>query len=331
MKLKKIEKIENKKSYDISVKDTNCFFVNGILVHNSNAGVCFNKSDGIWVQSRENIITPLSDNAGFAFFVETNKTAFLEILNQIAEKFEINLDENTISLYGEWAGSSIQKGVAITNIPKSFFIFGIKITPHVETDEERKEKPAYWVDYTTFKNVEAKIFNVNDFKTFEIEIDFKHPELVQNKIVEMTLSVEEECPIAKEFGFSGVGEGIVFTYVNDKGQRVSFKSKGEKHATGSKVKTVKPVDDVRIAKLQELADKVTPEWRLDQMLTNTFNLINGGELDIKRLGEYIKNVSFDVLKEDADIISDAGFEFKDIVKYVSEIAKKYFLVKYNNI
>jgi hypothetical protein len=29
--------------------------------------------------------------------------------------------------------------------------------------------------------------------------------------------------------------------------------------------------------------------------------------------------------------AEAGFEFKDLVKYVSEISKKYFLNKFNNI
>ena len=131
-------------------------------------------------------------------------------------------------------------------------------------------------------------------------------------------------------GWCGIGEGIVFS-TEFNGNVIRFKSKGEKHAGKSKVKTLKSVDNEKISALIELANKVTPEWRLDQMLTNTFNLINGGELDIKRLGDYIKNVTSDVVKEDIDIIAESGFEFKDIVKYVSEIAKKYFLAKYNNI
>ena len=80
-----------------------------------------------------------------------------------------------------------------------------------------------------------------------------------------------------------------------------------------------------------MADKITPEWRLDQMLTSTFNLLNNGELDIKRLGEYIKNVNSDIVKEELQTISDAGVEFKDVVKYTSEISKKYFLNRFKTI
>ena len=67
------------------------------------------------------------------------------------------------------------------------------------------------------------------------------------------------------------------------------------------------------------------------MLTSTFNLLNNGELDIKRLGEYIKNVNSDIVKEELQTISDAGVEFKDVVKYTSEISKKYFLNRFKTI
>jgi len=316
--------------YDSSLPKPVLTFKGTVKLHGTNAGVCFNDVDGMWYQSRENIITPEKDNSGFAFFADANKEQFASMFAKIAERSNIDTTKNTISIYFEWAGTGIQKNVAISEIKKSAFIIGIKVTPHVETEEERKNKPAYWIDSSNIRSVENRIYNILDFKTYEIDIDFNEPNLVVNKILELTLEVEENCPVSKEFGVDGIGEGLVFS-CEHKGVVYRFKSKGEKHAGKSKVKTLKSVDNEKISALIELADKVTPEWRLDQMLTNTFNLINGGELDIKRLGEYIKNVSFDVLKEDADIISDAGFEFKDIVKYVSEIAKKYFLVKYNNI
>ena len=144
------------------------------------------------------------------------------------------------------------------------------------------------------------------------------------------MEVEESCPVSKQLGVEGIGEGIVFS-CQYKGDVIRFKSKGDKHAGKSKVKTLKPVDDSKIAKLIELADKITPEWRLDQMLTSTFNLLNNGELDIKRLGEYIKNVNSDIVKEELQTISDAGVEFKDVVKYTSEISKKYFLNRFKTI
>lgn len=317
--------------YDVTLPKPILTFKGTVKLHGTNAGVSYNKEDGIWAQSRENIITPEQDNAGFAFFVESNKDIFNGLMLHIAEKEDISLSDNTITIYFEWAGNGIQKNVGISEIKKSAFIIGIKVTPHTDTEEEIKLKPAYWVDSSGFRNNENNIYNILDFKTYEIDIDFGRPDLSVNKILDLTLEVENECPVSKCFGVYGIGEGIVFTHVTDNGQRYMFKSKGDKHAGKSKIKMIKPVDDVRISKLIDLADKITPEWRLDQMLTNTFDLLNNGELDIKRLGDYIKNVNSDIVKEEIDVIAEAGFEFKDVVKYVSEAAKKYFLNKFNNI
>ena len=312
--------------YDYSKPKPVLTFKGTVKLHGTNAGVCFNHEDGLWAQSRENIITPQSDNAGFAFFVESNKEILTNLVVDVASnpKNNINLLNNTISIYGEWCGAGIQKGVGITNLPKSFFIFGVKITPHTETEEERKTKPAYWVDSSYLRAPEAKIYNIEDYQTYSIDIDFNVPQLSQNQIIDMTLAVEDECPVAKAFGFSGIGEGIVFSY---KGYK--FKSKGEKHSAKSKVHTLKPVDDVRINQIIEVVGKVTSEWRLDQMLTNACDLINGGQIDSKKMGDYIKLVMSDILKEELDVLSEAGVEPKEIGKYVSEVAKKYFFSRQN--
>jgi hypothetical protein len=206
MKLIKIEEIEKKISYDISVKDTNCFFANDVLVHNSNGSVCYNEPGGMWTQSRERIITTESDNAGFAFFTQTKEEILTNLFEQVREKNNVDLNSNTISIYGEWCGSNIQSTVGLTNLEKSFFIFGVKISPFGE------EETAYWVDHSYLRSPENNIYNIDDYETFEIEIDFNVPQLSQNKLNELALQVEAECPVAKAFGYPNtIGEGIVFS------------------------------------------------------------------------------------------------------------------------
>jgi hypothetical protein len=304
-------------------------FKGSVKLHGTNAGVCYNQIEGMWAQSKENIITPQSDNAGFAFFCESKSNIFANLFDKIMEKTNVDPTTNTISIYGEWCGGNIQKGVGITNLPKSLFIFGVKITPH-NVDNLDKPPVAYWVDHSYLRSPENNIFNIDDYPTFEIDIDFNVPQLVQNQLIEWTIAVENECPVAKAFGFPNtIGEGIVFSYTNEDGERISFKSKGEKHAAKSKVHTLKPVDNEKINKCIEVANKVTPEWRLDQMLEKQFNFINGGMMDVKQLGSYLKLVIDDVIKEDMDVLSEAGVEPKDISKYVSDIAKKYFFARQN--
>jgi len=313
--------------YDPTKPKPKLKFKGTVKLHGTNFGVSYNAQDNIWAQSRENIITPEKDNAGSAFFVESHKTAFLILMGQVADKYGIDIKTNTITIYGEWAGKGIQKSVAIANIDKAMFIFGVKITPHPK-DEEDKPR-AYWVDSSFLRSPDDRIFNIEDYPKYEIEIDFNYPQLSQNKIIEMTIAVEDECPVGKAFGFEGIGEGIVFSHMTEDGEVYRFKSKGEKHSKASKVSTLKPVDDAKINNIIETVNKVTPDWRLEQMLDKTFDIMNGGTIEIKRMGDFIRNVVNDVIKEESDTIAAAGLEPKDINAKVSERCRNYFFVKQN--
>ena len=307
--------------YDPTKPKPKLKFKGTVKLHGTNFGVSYNAIDGLWAQSRENIITPEKDNSGSAFFVETHKTAFLILMGQIANTYKIDVKTNTITIYGEWAGKGIQKSVAIANIDKAMFIFGVKITPHPKHEEDKT--PAYWVDSSFLRSPEDRIFNIEDYPQYEIEIDFNYPQLSQNKIIEMTIAVEDECPVGKAFGFEGIGEGIVFSHMTEDGEVYRFKSKGTKHSN-SKVKTLKEVDDVKLNNVITVANQVCTSARLEQMLTQSCNLLNGGIIERKYLGDYLRLVINDVLKEELDIISEAGLEPKDINSKVSEIAKQFF-------
>jgi hypothetical protein len=305
--------------YDSSLPKPVLTFKGTVKLHGTNAGVCFNDVDGMWYQSRENIITPEKDNAGFAFFADANKEQFASMFAKIAERSNIDTTKNTISIYGEWCGGNIQKGVAICNLPKSFFIFGVKVTPH-HIEGVEKQPSAYWVDYTDLKNNEAKIYNIDDFETYSLDIDFNMPELIQNKLGELTLAVEEECPVGKAFGFSGIGEGIVWS-CELKGNIHRFKVKGEQHSS-SKVKKLASVDTEKITSIKEFVDYVVTESRFNQAIEKIFP--NNEPVDVKKLGEVIKWVVNDIIKEETDTLVQNNLEPKDIGKYVSNKVREMF-------
>ncbi len=60
------------------------------------------------------------------------------------------------------------------------------------------------------------------------------------------------------------------------------------------------------------------------MLEQSCDLLNGGQLDRSKLGDYIRLVINDVVKEELDVIAETGLELKDINKPISDIARKYF-------
>lgn len=306
--------------YDPSLPKPVLKFKGTVKLHGTNAGVSYTANSGMWAQSRENIITPEKDNAGFAFFAHSHETEFMRMFFTVAAKEDIDLHKNTISIYGEWAGKGIQKGVGISNIEKSFFIFGVKITPHTETEEEIKANPAYWVDGSYLKDTEVKIFNIEDFQTYEIEIDFNMPQLVQNKLSDLTIAVEEECPVAKHFGESGIGEGIVWS-VDFKGVVHRFKVKGEKHSS-SNVKTLAAVDVDKLNSINEFIEYAVTESRFNQGLENTFP--NNEPIDVRKMGDLIRWVVNDILKEETDTLVKNGLEPKDVNKYVSAKVREMF-------
>ena len=308
--------------YDPSLPKPVITFKGTVKLHGTNAGVSYNNEAGVWAQSRENIITSQKDNAGFAFFVESNDTVFRELFDIIATHNNIDCDTNTISIYGEWAGKGIQKGVGISSLPdKTFFVFGVKITPHTETEEEQKANPAYWVTSSYVENVNHRIYNIEDFQTYAMGIDFNMPQLVQNQLSELTLAVEEQCPVASKFGFEGIGEGIVWT-AEYKGVVHRFKVKGEKHSS-SKVKTLAAVDTEKLNSITEFIEYAVTDSRFNQALENVFP--NNEPVDTKKLGDVIRWVVNDILKEEIDTLASNGLEPKDVNKYVSaSVRTKFF-------
>ena len=303
--------------YDTTKPKPTLTFKGTVKLHGTNAAVSWNAVSGMWAQSRENIITPEKDNAGFAFFVESHKEAFAELFKQIDSRVMETFTHTTITIYGEWCGGNIQKGVGITNLEKSFFIFGVKITPN---PEEETPRPAYWVDYNYLKSPENKIYNIDDFPTYSMDIDFNMPQLVQNKLSELTIAVEEECPVAKAFGFSGIGEGIVWS-TNLNGNVHRFKVKGEKHSS-SKVKTLAAVDTEKLESIQSFVEYAVTESRFKQALENVFP--NDEPIENKKLGDVIRWVVNDVIKEEMDTMADNKIEPKDVNKYLSSKVRDMF-------
>lgn len=291
-------------------------FKGTVKLHGTNAGISYNNEEGMWYQSRENIITPQKDNAGFAFWADSKKDIFKEIIDSL----NIDLDNNTVTIFFEWIGKGIQKGVAVSELQKAAVVIGCKITPNNEDDN------AWWIDHSNIRNNEHRIFNILDFKTFSVIINFNDPLLSQNEIVNLTIEVEDECPFGKHFGVSGIGEGIVFSYTYPNGTVIRFKSKGEKHQK-SKVITLKNVDEDKIKAINNFCEGILPQWRLDQGIENVFDVLNGGSIDISKTGNYIKWIMDDILKEESDLLVEHNLSPKDISKKVSEISKKYLFSK----
>lgn len=182
-------------------------FKGTVKLHGTNAQICYDPSTEWKIKAgkRSSLLDTESEDAhmGFNKFVQDNRDDLIKWFDLI--KCVNDPDNNQqMCVFGEWVGNGIQKGVGISQLPKSFFIFDACLV-NKETKEEK------WVDSSEFNPYIENIYNINDFQTFEMDIDFNNPKMSQNKLVELTNQVEKLCPVAKAFNIEGIGEGIVWT------------------------------------------------------------------------------------------------------------------------
>jgi hypothetical protein len=290
-------------------------FSGSVKLHGTNSAVGYDGSE-IWFQSRERILSYESDNAGFATWGIGKKDELLSICEVISKYFVNPFDR--IYLYGEWFGTSIQKSVAVSQLKeKKFGLFqciAVKDTSEVDANGEKISINEI-IDLVKF----ASLFNdiipncvVIDHivPPISITIDFSNPTLVQNKLLELALKVEEECPVGKYFGFSGIGEGLVFTAVG-RPDLQKFKVKGEKHSV-SKVKTSS----------LEFVEYACTENRMKQGIEKLIEM--GLEIIPQNTGAYLKWLGNDILSECVDVLAKSGIERKDVMPLVSQKGKDFY-------
>jgi hypothetical protein len=296
-----------------------------VKLHGTNAGIVYDvATDSFSYQSRERVLTTTSDNAGFMNAQLANEGVWQDVADQVTHEILPHRDVVQVAIFGEWCGSGIQKGVAVAELPKMFIIFAVKAILRDET--------AVWVPVgeIDIHYPAIGLFNIDTFPTWEVAIDFSCPELAQNKMIEITEAVEAECPVGKYFGVSGIGEGVVWTCVtdgwNDSG--TWFKVKGEKHSV-SKVKTLAAVDVEAAATLKAFVDSTVTEARLEQGLDNLVRE-QLKPLEMTSMGDFIRWVYNDIVKEEADTIAASGLEVKKLGGPIANVARPWFIKKINS-
>jgi len=284
-------------------------------IHGTNGSILWRSEDDVCFQSKSAVVAIGRDNAGFAGSMSAkNLTVLLDQVKALCAENGIDF-KFPVEIAGEWAGRGIQKGVAVNEVEPFFSVFRVavgelgnglnwlspKITGSVQDNDQR-------------------IYNISQFGVHDITIDFDNASLVQNKLIDITVAIETECPVGKFFGVSGIGEGVVWTPVDPKFAANSgtwFKVKGEKHSS-SKVKTLASVDTEKLASIAEFVEYAVTENRLEQGATEI-------GFDRSKIGEFVKWVSIDVIKEETDVLEANSLTMKDVGKYLTDKARKWYM------
>ncbi len=295
-------------------------YVGTVKLHGTNASVVQTSDGELITQSRNRRLSLANDNARFSHFM----------LEEVGEEFwsnyfqvirdTISEAEGTVTIYGEWCGQGIQKGVAISSLEKMFVVFAIRLNEEEET---------VWLTPDEIRSVsqsEGMVKCIFDFPCYEISIDFSSPARSQNPLRDITTAVEEECPVGKAMGSSGTGEGVVWRCVTPGylESKFWFKVKGEKHSV-SKVKTLAPVDVEKLNSIDEFVEAVSTEARLNQGVEYLREM--NKDISRKSTGDFLRWFIGDVTKEESDVLEASGLTSKEVNKYLSAKARVWFFNK----
>jgi len=299
--------------YDLS-KDTteelgSMYFEGYTKVHGTNAGVSY--LDGVQTpQSRNRDLSVSADNFGFANWHSEHLAYFHGAFKFIEDVYGCKGQE--IVIYGEWAGRGIQQSVAVSEVPRFYYIFAIKVV---------REGGDEWL--TTFPKclfTRTDIVSKKDVPSYGLMIDLNNPSLMTNALVAATDAVEEECPVGKYFGVTGVGEGIVWENIT-KGRRISFKVKGAAH-TVNKCIVLAPVNEELLQSIKLFLDDVVTPARLEQGVQETGGLAKGN------IGKFLAWVVKDIQDEEKLTIEANGYG-KELGRAVVAISKPWILSQFN--
>lgn len=275
-----------------------------IKLHGTNAGIRIQDGE-VAAQSRTQIISVSSDNAGFARW-----------LSECADYWK-KLPNGTV--YGEWCGPGIMKGTAVNQIPtKVFAIFAfhqdevfISNPDEIEKMLGEKPKDVYVLPW----------YGDNFIVDYSSEFSVRKTADNLNKVVE---TVEPCDPWVKAvFGIEGTSEGVVYypeTTDRDMFSNFAFKAKGEKHRV-VKVKQAVQIDAEVASSVEDFTKMFLTEARLEQGLTTV------DSLEMKNVGPFLRWINTDVIKESVAELEAAGLTWDQVQKNVSTIARTWFIQK----
>ena len=267
------------------------------------------------------------DFKGFARFLagDAQQKAVREIEARVRKEAKL-APEVLLTLFGEWCGPGVEGGMGISLLPeKQWVLFSACVTE----DGESRYLDVEWAVGDWYKD--ARIFCILDIPTWEISIDLADKASVEaaaERIKGLVQVVEDECPWAKRFGFSGIGEGIVWMPQGKHfgKKELAFKVKGPKHTkAGKKDKVkVKIAPDV-LASIDEFVAFAVSEERLAQGLGKLE--AQGLTVEKRNMGAYLKWLGGDVQRECALDLEASGLEWKQVAKAVTTKARDFFLAK----
>ncbi|KAL8997021.1 MAG: hypothetical protein Q9169_003611 [Polycauliona sp. 2 TL-2023] len=300
-----------------------------VKLHGAHVDWVISRDDSIRVQSRNMLeLTVGNDNFGFAAFSNPIRDVILRLKEDLMRRYtQLNPDltvdlDLPVIISGEWCGQGVQKGVAVSLLPRHFVIISIRINDTWVSETE----------YADIDNESKGIYHISKAGSYRLDLDTEDINSSEAAIQAMVTEVEKACPYGLARGVTGRGEGIVWKareHLSD--PEMWFKYKGDSNAVSHTWKTVKGSQTAKSTKTAVAAEdwgrehafarSIVTERRLEQgleYLAETGTARKGG------LGKFLGWVTNDVLVEEKREMTELKIAQARLKPAIRAIAKTWY-------
>lgn len=182
-----------------------------VKLHGAHADWVISSDDTIRVQSRNVLeLSSSNDSYGLVAFTTPIQSAILRLRDDIVRRYtqlnpSVPVDFSfPVVVSGEWCGRGIQKGMAISQLPRHFVIISIRINNS-------------WVaesDYADIYDEANGIYHIGIAGSYRLDLDMEDIDSSEAAIQAFVTDVEKACPYGLARGVSGRGEGIVWKAID---------------------------------------------------------------------------------------------------------------------
>ncbi|KAL8781500.1 MAG: hypothetical protein Q9213_005973 [Squamulea squamosa] len=297
--------------------------VGTVKLHGAHVDWVIFHDDSIRVQSCNMLeLRVQNDNYGFAAFSNPIHSVILRLKEGIVRRYtqlnpNVSLEpDHPVIISGEWCGQGVQKGMAISQLPRHFVIISIRIND-------------VWVSETDYSDIHDEangIYHVGKAGCYRIDLDTEDINSSEAAIQAMVADVERTCPYSLIRGVKGPGEGIVWKARDHMDNPdMWFKYKGDSTAVSHAWKNVKLPEAAVAASNPEqeynFANSVVTERRLEQGLEYLAEI---GTARKDGLGRFLAWVQKDVFVEEKIEMGARGIRQGKLKPAIRSIAKAWY-------
>lgn len=181
-------------------------YVGTIKAHGFNSSIISRPGKPLMYQSRHIVLHDDAQLRGFVRFCREREP----LINSCFAGQDPKRSDSILSLYGEWCGFSVHKGVGIAKQDPFWVVFAARVGAD----------PAHgWVQqedqlWQHVHSPDDRVHSIYSFPTFTLSVDLNNPEASIAETQRLAELVGADCPMASQLGTPGSGRRLHLQSLN---------------------------------------------------------------------------------------------------------------------